>query len=376
MDTGLRRRDVMVAMLITTFLSASLVQAEAELGPVPTATRANGKELPKADVPFDMQALKSNWRSRIAAIKASGKLPIIDIESNYNPKKLNPKQYAKWMDEYGVALIAFAPSVSKKDYRKKGKVWTNDMRKLIHIDPWRYIPVSTAPADPAWSEKPEEFLSKTFQHVESDGYPLMSEFEFRHYMSGKQYKKGATHRDLDIPIDGESGDKLFAFSEKSGVPFQIHQDIEDKTLAPLEKMLEKYPKAKVIWCHFTQMRYKDRNTIYGPGYIRKLIESYPNLYFDMAFGLADHTYPGSGEYDARIWDQETGKIKPEWQKVIEDYPWRFLAAFDIGGNRIDKLPKKVKKMRRILDALPEKTREIIAYKAAWKLLFNEDVKNH
>lgn len=369
----LRTKIIITLLLLVAFLSTGLVQAGGELGPVPKFTKAKGKEISKADVPFDLSALKKNWRSRITAIRASGKVPIIDIESNYSPKKLNPKQYAKWMDKYGVALIAFSPGVNKKKFKKKGKVWTDDMRKLISIDPWRYIPVTTAPGHPVWPEAPEKFLRKTFQHVETDGYPLMAEFEFRHYMSGKQYKKGDTHRDLDIPIDGKMGEKLFAFSEKSGIPFQIHQDIEDKTLIPLEKMLKKYPRAKVIWSHFAQMRYQDRNTIYGPGYVRKLIEKHPNLYFDMAFGLADHIYPGSGEHDARIWDQATGKIMPEWKKIFTDHPWRFLAAFDLGGNRLDSLPKKVRKLRRVLKELPKETREIIAYKAAWKLLFNEDI---
>lgn len=99
----------------------------------------------------------------------------------------------------------------------------------------------------------------------------MAEFEFRHYMSSSQYRKGQTHRDLDIPIDGKMGKILFVFWEQTGIPFQIHQEIEDKTLPPLEKMLKLYPKAKVIWCHFSQMRYKKRNTIYGPEYIKKLI---------------------------------------------------------------------------------------------------------
>ena len=54
------------------------------------------------------------------------------------------------------------------------------------------------------------------------------------------------HRDVDIPINGEVGHKLFAFAEETGIPFQIHYEIEDVLLPSLEEMLKKYPKAKVI----------------------------------------------------------------------------------------------------------------------------------
>ena len=54
----------------------------------------------------------------------------------------------------------------------------------------------------------------------------MGEFEFRHYPSPGQIG-GNTNRDVDIPIDSPLGHRLFAFAEKTGVPFQIHYEIED-----------------------------------------------------------------------------------------------------------------------------------------------------
>lgn len=62
-----------------------------------------------------------------------------------------------------------------------------------------------------------------------------------------------------------------------------------------------------------------------------------------------------------------------WNKLIISNPYRFLAAIDIGGDRIDKLGEWTQNLRYFLGTLPEKTAEIIAYRAAWKLLFNEDI---
>ncbi|MBI5198723.1 MAG: amidohydrolase family protein, partial [Nitrospirae bacterium] len=207
--------------------------------------------------------------------------------------------------------------------------------------------------------------------VKEDGYPLMGEFEFRHYPSPRQYKRGEMFRDVEIPINGKVGQRLFAFSQESGIPFQIHYEIEDKLLPPLEEVLAAYPGAKVIWCHLAQIRYQASSSIYGPDYVEKLIKKYPNIYFDTSFGSPVSVYPGSGERHARIWE-DYGRVKKEWIQVIIAYPWRFLSALDIGGDRMDELPEKSQTLRIFLENLPEGVREIVAYKAAWKLLFNED----
>lgn len=332
------------------------------LGPVPEVATMAGE--PQASVPFEFEALKRNWRSRIEAIKASGELPVIDIESSFNPGGFNPSLYAKAMDDNSIALTAFSA---------QGQGWTDAARVIVALDPWRYVPTTTAGIPPAWPKDADKFLESTANHVRSDRYPLMGEFEFRHYPSPRQWKRGEGGRDLTVPIDGEWGHRLFRLSEETGASFQIHYEIEDALLPPLEKMLKQYPRAKVIWCHLAQIRYSNLSTIYGPAYVRKLIENYPNIYFDTAFGGPNSRYPASGEFHATVWDRKAGGIKKEWAELISDHPWRFLAALDIGGDRMDALPDHAQNLHRFLRALPPKIAEIVAYKAAWKLLFNEDI---
>jgi hypothetical protein len=321
-----------------------------------------------AEIPFDMTKLKQSWRTRIEAMRRLRQLPIIDIESSYRLDNFDIKSFAKQMDKHGIALIAF--SVVAEGYA----YWDRPARMLLYMDPWRYIPVTPSGVFPLWTEgATEKFLAPTKLSVLEAGYPLMGEFEFRHYPSPRQYRRGAMHRDETVPINGRAGHKLFAFAEKSGVPFQIHYEIEDKLLPPLEEMLKKYPKAKVIWCHLAQIRYKDRSSIYSPAYVQTLIEKFPNLYFDLAFGGPNSVYPGSGERHARVWNQLTKRAKKEWIDLIADHPWRFLAALDLGPDRMDALPRYTSNLRKFLNQLPRNTREIVAYKAAWKLLFNENI---
>lgn len=342
----------------------------AEYSPIPESTKIGKASF--AAVPFDLSALKVGWKKRIYAIKEDGKLPIIDIESSFNPGGMDAKTYAKDMDANGIALTAFSAQIDEKKFEKRGTLRHDGARRAVGIDPHRYIPTSTAGIYPAFTEAPEAFVDETIAMVEAENYPLMGEFEFRHYMSPRQYKRSETYRDVTVPINAEAGQKLFAFSNRSGISFQIHYEIEDVLLPPLEEMLAKYPNAKVIWCHLAQVRYASRAKTYGPQYLRHLIETYPNIYFDLAFGNADSIYPGSNEAHARVWNSgENGKSA--WVKLISDYPYRFLAALDIGGDRVDAVGKNTKTLRDFINELPEKTREIVAYKAAWRLLFNEDL---
>jgi hypothetical protein len=343
-----------------------------ELGPLPPKNVALNSA-PPAAVPFDIETLKNKWRSRIAAIKAQGRLPIIDIESSFGPGRFDAGSFSRTMDELGVALVMFSPQIGAGGAGNPPKLWHDGAQRLAGLDPWRYVPTSTAGIYPAWTKQPLAFLDETIAHVQADKYPLLGEFEFRHYMSPRQAKRGETFRDVDIPIDGPAGHRLFNFAQRTGLSFQIHFEVEDRLLPKLEAMLARYPKAKVVWCHIGQVRYAERARSYGSEYVRRLIDTYPNIYFDLAFGGPDSVYPLSQQHHATVWDRPHGGVKAEWVKVIEQHPWRFLAAFDLGGDRMDQLPEKVRLFRIFLAGLPPETRAIVAYKSAWKLLFGEEL---
>lgn len=353
---------IMAIVAINTLLAA-------EYSPMPESVRI-GKH-PKADVPFDLDELKSIWRKRIVAIKQDGKLPIIDIESSFNPGAVNALSYAQAMDKNGIALTAFSAQIGKRKYNNKGVLWHDGARRAVGIDPVRYIPTSTAGIYPAFTNEPLAFIEETINRVEKDNYPLMGEFEFRHYMSPRQYKRGEHYRDVSIPIDSDAGHRLFDFANRSSIPFQIHYEIEDELLPPLEMMLSRYNKARVIWCHLGQVRYAARSRRYGPAYVSSLIEKHPHIYFDLAFAGADSIYPGSNERHSRVWDSN-GRVKDEWIKLITAHPYRFLAALDIGGDRLHHVASKTHNLRHFIGSLPTETQEIVAYKAAWKLIFNEE----
>lgn len=336
-----------------------------------TAMAPGGALGAKAPGRFDIATLRKGWEARLRAIAAKGTVPLIDIESCFNPGKIDLAAFAAQMDPLGVAQVCMSPQIGKGGF-EQGKLWIDGVQDAVAAFPDRFIPTSTAGVWPAWTEKPDAFLDIHFRRVVEDGYPLMGEFEFRHYMSPPEFKRGEKYRDVDIPIDSPPGHRLFKFSEETGLSFQIHYEIEDRLLPPLEKMLAAYPKAKVVWCHLAQIRYQGRSTVYGPAYLRKLLEAHPGLHIDTAFGGPNSVYPGSNERHARVWDS-LGHVGSDWVALIRDHPWRFLAAFDLGGDRIDEMDDKAKTVRRFLKDLPEETARTVACRSAWKLLFGEEI---
>ncbi|MBI2306129.1 MAG: amidohydrolase [Rhodocyclales bacterium] len=335
----------------------------AEISPLPSVSHMT--EVPMAAVPFDLATLKRNWRARIEAMRATGVMPLIDIESNLG-EELDMPGFARQMDSEGVALIAFSGV-------PQGRGWSDAARYAVAADPWRYIPTGDGGLPPDWKRNPEGFAKTSRERIVKDGYPLMGEYEFRHYPSPDQIQRGRTDRDEHLALDSPAAHLLFQLAAETGIPFQIHQEIEDQYLPVLEKMLSQYPKARVIWCHLAQMRYQERNTIYGAAYVRSLIERHPNLYFDLFSGPPKNPYPLSNEYPGKYWNHESGQLLPEWSQLIADHPWRFMIAFDLNPFIMKGFANKVRIQRAVLAGLPEAAREIVAYKAAWKLLFGEEI---
>jgi len=155
---------------------------------------------------------------------------------------------------------------------------------------------------------------------------------------------------------------------EAGLPFQLHYEVEDRLLPPLERMLDKYPKAKVIWCHVGQVRYIERASSYSPAYVEGLIKRFPNLWFDTAFGDAISVYPLSDQRQARVWGT-FGALGDDWKDLLVAYPDRFLSALDLGGDRIEQIADYDRKHRDFLRRLPQETQHQIAYRTAWSLLF-------
>lgn len=319
---------------------------------------------------IDFSQLKTRYAQRLKKILAAGKLPYIDVESSCNSTKLDIDSIAKSMDRLNIGLMALSADIGKGQF-EKGVRFDNLSERLLASYPDRFIPVGNGGQPPALTEASDEFLDAQEVAARKKQMMLLGEFEFRHYPSPRQAKRGEMERDVHIPIDGPIGHRVFSLSERTGMPFQIHYEVENELLAPLESMLQQYPKAKVIWCHLAQIRYIERASRYTPTYVDALIKRFPNLYFDAAFGDAGSVYPLSNQRHSRVWADDGG-LKAEWRDLIVAHPKRFLSALDLGGDRLHRIAEYDQKHRSFLKHLPTETQHQVAYRSAWSLLFGED----
>jgi len=325
---------------------------------------ARGQDIP------DFSQLKAGYAQRLKKILAAGELPYVDIESSCCSNQLDIDFIAKSMDQLNIGLMALSADIGKSQF-EKGVRFDNLSKKLLASYPDRFIPVGNGGQPPALTEAADEFLDAQEEAARKKKMVLFGEYEFRHYPSPRQAKRGEADRDVHVPIDGPTGHRVFSLSEKTGMPFQIHYEVENELLVPLEKMLEQYPKAKVIWCHLAQIRYIERASRYTPAYVDGLIKRFPNLYFDTAFGDATSVYSPSNQRHARVW-AAFGGLKSEWRDLIVAHPVRFLSALDLGQDRLDRIVEYDKNHRNFLKQLPTETQHRVAYRNAWLLLFGEE----
>ena len=93
-------------------------------------------------------------------------------------------------------------------------------------------------------------------------------------------------------------------------PDKLHGNI-----AALERLLNHNPRTKLIWAHAGS----DNVGFRTPEMSRKLLAAHPNLYMEIKY---DPGFPGK---DPPIVD---GKLKPEWLKLYQDFPDRFIIGSD------------------------------------------------
>lgn len=320
--------------------------------------------------PTDPARLKAGYAVRMKKILAAGELPYIDIESSCNSTRVDIDAIAAAMDKLNIGLMALSADIGKGQF-EKGVRYDDLSERLLAGYPDRFIPVGNGGQPPALTETPEQFLDAQEAATRSAQLMLFGEFEFRHYPSPRQVKRGELDRDVSVPIDGPVGHRVFSLSARTGLPFQIHYEVEDDLLAPLERMLQQYPQAKVIWCHFAQIRYIERASKCTPAYVDALLRRFSNLYFDTAFGDSSSFYPLSNQRHARVWADD-GSLRPDWLEVIVAHPHRFLSALDLGGDRLQRMAEYDMNHRNFLKRLPVEARHQVAYRSAWSLLFGEE----
>jgi hypothetical protein len=282
-------------------------------------------------------------------------LPIVDVEHHWG-NKLPIENLIENMDNSGVALTWLGPN------EKNGSA---SSLELCRAFPDRLVPTIIHGDGPRWHGHDTTVVQEIDADARSGNYFAMGEFESRHYVSS------SNDRDIHMPADSASFHAVFGASQSTGIPFLLHHDAEDAVLPELERMLEQYPRAQVVWSHVGRNRNPETWTKFPtPDGVAAFIQRYPHLHFDILQSGAGSIFPPTGAAESVMYySKKSAELRPEWVKLFNTFSDRFLIGGDINTFRWNKYGDVLDRMRRaVLGALTQPAAEKIAYKNAWRLM--------
>jgi predicted TIM-barrel fold metal-dependent hydrolase len=89
-------------------------------------------------------------------------------------------------------------------------------------------------------------------------------------------------------------------------------------IAAFERLLSHNPRARIVWAHAGW----DNTGARTPQLMRRLLQAHPNLYAEIKIDPLD---PG---VNSPLDGGATGRLKPEWLKLFQDFPDRFVIGSD------------------------------------------------
>ncbi|OIO03969.1 MAG: hypothetical protein AUJ49_03880 [Desulfovibrionaceae bacterium CG1_02_65_16] len=188
---------------------------------------------------------------------------------------------------------------------------------------------------------------------------------------------------MHLSADSESFEAVFRLAESSGLPMLVHHEAEDALLPELERMLDRHPRARVIWCHVGRNRNRAAWTILPtPEGVRAMLDRHPNLFFDLNQSPPGARHRGTGEVDSVLYanidpgkdkNQPSASLDPKWKALLEERSDRFVFGSDVNTGRWSNYERVTENFRWfILRALSPRAGANIAYRNAWRLMSGRD----
>ncbi|AJO77363.1 amidohydrolase family protein [Pseudomonas sp. MRSN 12121] len=162
----------------------------------------------------------------------------------------------------------------------------------------------------------------------------------------------------DTPrANNEAMTRIYHLAAEHDLPVLLHSNITSKReknplyLAEVEEPLRNHPHTRFIWAHagtsLEVHRHQTQLDFLLPT-LTRLLEAYPNLYIDLSWSVL-RPY---------LLDEQ-GVPRPEWVKLVERFPERFMLGSDVVG-RFARLGREMRAFDPFLDALPPEVARKVA----------------
>jgi predicted TIM-barrel fold metal-dependent hydrolase len=208
--------------------------------------------------------------------------------------------------------------------------------------------VATGDAGPAIQQKfkarAEEILKEgavgfgelTTEHFPSAGSALYQYAPVDHPLLLLLADIAAQHNvPIELHIEAVPQDMPVPAEVKSPpAPPRLHENI-----APLERLLDHNPRAKIVWAHVGA----DNTGYRTPELCRRLLQTHKNLYMEIKIDPF-----ASGKNPVLV----DGKIPPVWLKLFEEFPDRFVLGSDQHYPEPAKSPQRWESLVTLYNQLP------------------------
>ncbi|MDD1690944.1 MAG: amidohydrolase [Methanoregula sp.] len=134
--------------------------------------------------------------------------------------------------------------------------------------------------------------------------------------------------DLTIPADHPWMFIMSDTAARYGVPLDLHLQAGDTDLTAFERLLDHNKNTIIIWDHAG-----DHTQNMNPDTLRSLLAAHKNLYTSIKVRT------GESQPQGGIMMEDTGSISNTWQKLITDYPDRFIIGTDV---KLGILPNEIR----------------------------------
>jgi predicted TIM-barrel fold metal-dependent hydrolase len=293
-------------------------------------------------------------------------LPLFDAHTHLN-YDMPVETLLQAMDAAGVRRMALIP----RHYRDDGRATDEQAADYARRYPDRFVAyVGGQRGDllkPGNWTSHDVFLREAKAKLNTGHFRGVGEFIINHYGYNRyvpttdQSETG----DVRIPVDTPLMFKIMDLTALQGVPVLIHAEAEDETTREMRRLLDSFPRTKVIWAHNC-----GRASAAG---VAEVLRQYPQLLCDLAgmavpfpnpfgwgtFGTTAGREYKPGSHVTRVQNND-GTIDPSMRDLFETFPDRFIIGTDTAHPfQYSRYADMVAAFRRLLSQLkPETARKI------------------
>jgi hypothetical protein len=215
----------------------------------------------------------------------------------------------------------------------------------------------------------QRLFKERAEQILRDGAVGFGELSSEHlsFLPGQSYETAPPDHPLFLLLADVAADHV--------VPIDLHLDVVPQAmplplelksppnpsnirenLAAFERLLNHNPRAKIVWAHAGSDNVGNRT----PDLCRRLLQAHPNLYMEIKIDPLDL---GKNPPIAN------GQIKPEWLRLFQDFPDRFVVGTDqhYNSGRPMTGPQRWKMVALLLNQLPGDLRRKIGAENALRI---------